>query len=151
MRQVNVAIIASQPPRYLRATLVTVVPVAVVPALFVIAAYREYTSSGWDPNGDSGAVQGFAFCFVPAAIAIVFSAVSFPIAAASLQRQGRFSKPQFFKLLRVWLAGLSVLVGLTVAGASGSLFMAIPVSLFVFCIVALLAFPFAHLWLNLAR
>lgn len=150
MLQVEVVTV-NKPPHYLRATLITALAIAALPTLFILVTYREYTSPAWDPNGDSGAVQGLVFFFVAAAISIVFSSVAFPSAATSLHRQGRFSKPQFFKLLRVWLAILCVVVGLGVAGASGSLFMAIPVSLFLFCIVALLAFPFAHLWLRFAK
>jgi hypothetical protein len=148
MRQTNPP---SQRSKYARATVLTVAATALVPSLFMYLAYDAYRSPNWDPSGDSGAVQGFFIIFIAFTIAIAFTAAAFPAAAAVLQRQGRFTKSHFFRLLRVWLAILSVIVALVGAWDSGSLFMAIPFGIMLFCFVAILAFPFAHLWLRLAK
>jgi hypothetical protein len=137
--------------KYFRATALTVIATTLIPLLLMYSAYEDYLSPDWDPNGDSGVVQGFFIFFIAAATAVLFSAIAFPAAASVLQRQGRFSQAHFFRLLRVWLAILSFIVALIGAWFSGSLLIVIPLSVLLFCIVTLLTFPFAHLWLWLAK
>lgn len=135
---------------YIRATVCTVVAVAIIPLVFVGLGYESMHSPDWDPNGDSGAVQGFVFISLACALAVFFACTAFPLAAARLKKQGRFVKSEFLKLLRIWLAIVSALLGLSL-GAMGSLIMFIPISLLCYCIVSLLALPFAHLWYKLAN
>jgi hypothetical protein len=141
----------SQCAKYARATFFTMAAMTLVLSLFVYLAYDAYHSPTWDPIGDSGAVQGFFIIFIAIAITIAFTAAAFPAAAAVLQRQGRFTQSHFFGLLRVWLAIISIVVALVGAWDSGSLFMAIPFGIMLYCFVAILAFPLAHLWLRLAK
>ena len=136
--------------RYVRATALTVVAVAILPAAFLGLGYEAMHSPDWDPNGDSGAVQGFLLFFVFAVIAVLYAGAAFPSAAALLNNQGRFSKPEFLRLLRIWLAVLSLFLALAV-GAASSLVMLVPIGLLLYCVVTLLALPFAHLWFRLAK
>jgi hypothetical protein len=138
-------------PRYLRATALTVIAVSVLPALFMALGWADYYSPDWDPKGDSGAVQGLAFFSGIAAFAITFAAGAFPATAAFLWKQGRYEKPQFYKVLRIWLAIPSLVAALAISALSGSLLMFIPIGLLFFCVVALLAFPFAPLWFWLSQ
>lgn len=136
--------------RYARATALTVVAVAAIPGSFLWFSYEAMSSPDWDPNGDSGAIQGFLAFSIAAAIAILYAGAAFPSAALLLTWQGRFAKPEFLRVLRVWLAALSIVVALAI-GAISSLVMFVPVSLLLYCIVMVLAFPFAHLWYWLAK
>jgi len=141
---------SSSPPRYVRATLGTSVAIALLPGLLLWSGYTDYHSPGWDPNSDSGAVQGFVFFGIAAAMAFAFALVAFPAAAKFLHTRGRLLRFHFFKLLVAWLAALSVVLGLAVGGMLGSFVMFFPVSLMFFFIASLLVLPFAALWLRLA-
>jgi hypothetical protein len=137
-------------PRYLRATLLTVAVVSILPVVLLAAGLHAYHSPDWDPQGDSGAVQGLALFGFIAAAAIAFTASVFPAAGAVIWKQGRFRTSDFYKILSAWLAALALVGGLAISLLSGSLLMAFPLILLIFFLVALFSFPFAKLWMWLA-
>lgn len=141
----------SSAPRYFRATLVTALTVALLPAGLLWLSYSAYMSPNWEPLGDSGAVQGFAFLGVASAVTIGFVVIAFPMAARFLHTRGEFTTVRFIKVLAVWLASLSALFGFSLGGVLGSLTACFTIGLMLFFIVGLLALPFSPLWFKLAQ
>jgi hypothetical protein len=138
-------------PRYLRATLLTVAAVAVLPTSFLVLAYIDYRSPNWDPEGDSGAVQGYMLIFLVTILATSFTAVSFPAAANRLHRRQSLRPAQFFKVLSVWLGIASVLFAVVVSLLIGGLSFILSLSVLLFVLASVLVLPFSPLWLWLAK
>ncbi|MGA0572873.1 hypothetical protein ACO2Q9_19325 [Variovorax sp. VNK109] len=138
-------------PRYVRATLLTTLAVVALPLVFFSAAYWDYQSAAWDPTDDSGAVQGYAVLFFIAALAVLYVALAFPIVGLALHRANRLVAEPFIRSLGKLLAAISVLAGIILAVAFGDFRIAIPAAFLICYAVAILSWPFAHLWLWIAR
>lgn len=142
---------AAARPRYLKATAWTAVAVALIPAVLLTLAYIDFQSPQWDPKSDSGAVQGFMIIFLAAAVAVMYVVVAFPAAARILYKRGRLGPGAFSKLLAVWLAATSMVVGGAVSLLLGDLGGWIPLALIMFVMAAVLTMPFMYLWLRLSQ
>lgn len=137
--------------RYVRATLITVCAVALVPAVFLGIAYSDYRSPNWDPVDDSGAVQGFMFIAAAAALSIAYSGIAFPLAARWLHARGRFTGANFIITHAVWLAFASLLAAAGTSLLLGEISVLLPFALLLFGLSAMLSLPFTALWLWLAK
>lgn len=134
-------------PRYLRATLITAIAMALLPALFLWSSYTDYVSSDWGPTDDSGAVQGFIFIGISCILVVGFSSAAYPMAAHLLHARRELTALRFVKVLTIWLATLSGVIGFSL-GAFSSFFS---IGLMFFVIASSLVLPFSVLWLRLAR
>jgi hypothetical protein len=137
--------------RYFRATLITVAAVAAVPACFFAIAYADFLSSSWDPSSDSGAIHGYFFIALAAAVACTFSATAFPLGAYYLQARGTYSRSMLFRVLAFSLFIVSFATSLLAALAWNSLALVVPMASIIFPVTALLTLPFTGLWFTLAR
>jgi hypothetical protein len=138
-------------PRYVKATLLTALAAALLPVGFLVLAYFEYKSPQWDPEGDSGAVQGFMVIALATTLSILYVLVAFPVAANTLRKASKLRGTSFGKLLAMWLGGISLVVAAAVSLQLGGLSLWLPLALVLFLISALLTMPFMPLWLWLAR
>lgn len=141
----------SSTPRYFRATLATVLAVAVLPVTFLVFAYLDYQSPNWDPYDDSGAVQGLMTIFLAALLAIGYAAAVFPAAARRLHQLHNLRAGPFVKVLALWLVVASALVATVCALLVGDLSLAVPLTFMLFFLSAALCLPFFHFWLWLAK
>lgn len=139
------------PPRYLRATLATVLAVAVLPVTFLVFAYLDYQSPNWDPDGDSGAVQGFMVIFLATLLVISYVATAFPAAARRLHRLQKLRAGPFVRVLAVWLIFASAILATAVSLLVGGLLLVVPLTFILFCLGAVLCLPFGPFWLWLAK
>ena len=137
--------------RYLRATSITVLAVAVVPLLFLAIALFDFSSPDWDSSGDSGVAQGLLVSCVAAALATSFAAVAFPTAAYYLHSRGRYSGTNLFWFLAVLLAVFSFVTALVVSQFLGSLHGFVRLWPILFVVAGALTLPFVWLWTRLAR
>lgn len=147
----SVTIQPESTPHYLRATLATVVGVAIVPITFLAFAYLDYQSPNWDPDGDSGAVQGFMIIFLAALLAISYAATAFPVAARRLHRLKKLRAVPFIRQLAAWLLLASALLAMAGSLLVGSLALMLPLTVILFFLVAALCLPFGLFWLWLAK
>ena len=139
-------------PKYLKATLLTALATALIPCLLFWVAYTSYYSPSWDGDGDSGAVQGFLFFAISAALALVFVITAFPATAKILFTSKHFSTSKFLMFNLILLALLSFLLGFVVSGMLvGSYAEFYKLGFVIFIISSLLSLPFAGLWLKLAK
>ena len=138
-------------PRYFRATLFTVLAVAAIPVAFLAFAYIDYRSPSWDPEGDSGAVQGFMVIFLAAVLATTYTAVAFPAVARVLHRRQRLAIGPFLKALAIWLFAASLFAAIAASLMVGGLSLTLPLALILFSLASVLTLPFTPLWLWLAR
>lgn len=141
----------SSPLRYVKATLLTALAAAMLPVGFLLLAYLDYRSPQWDPEGDSGAVQGFMIIALATSLSIAYVLVAFPVAARSLHKASQLRPGSFSKLLALWLGALSLVVAAAVSLQLGGLSLWLPLALILFVAAALLTMPFTPLWLWLAR
>ncbi|MCW5604031.1 MAG: hypothetical protein KIT18_05745 [Burkholderiales bacterium] len=143
--------------RYVRATVLTALAVATVPAAFFAIALWEFHSPAWDPTDDSGAVQGFALLGVAAAVAVGGSATVFPLVGRFLLKAGSLTTIKFL----TYSAACLVLIALAISVATvpllglslerfATLVHILTVSAILVTVAAALALPFCWLWLRLA-
>jgi hypothetical protein len=138
-------------PRYTRATAGTMLAVATLPTAFLVLAYMDYRSSNWDPQGDSGAVQGFMVIFLAAVMSIGYVAVAFPAAARRLHRLEKLRVASLVGLLAAWLIVASLVFATAASLLVGGLTLIFPLAVILYVAASMLSLPFAPLWLWLAK
>ncbi len=144
--------------RYVRATIITAVSVALIPAVFFAAAYWAVMSPDWDPNGDSGAAQGFGLFALAAFIAVASAVVVFPFVARFLIHRQRLTSLRFFLYSvgcfaigsALLAAATAPLLGYSLTKVSGWDHVATVFAMLLVGVTAL-AGPFCPLWLWLAQ
>jgi len=138
-------------PRYLRATLITALAVATLPGGFLFFAFVDSLSPRWDPDGDSGAIQGFISIFLATLMAIGYTMVAFPTVAHRLDRRKKLRLGPFVVVLISWLLVTSFLVAIAMSWQLGALSLAVRLAFVLFATGTVFCLPFAPLWLYLAK
>jgi hypothetical protein len=141
---------AHSPPRYVKATLLTALAAALLPASRLVLAYLDYTSPQWDPQADSDAVQGFMISALATSLALLHILVAFPVAGRRLHQARHLGPAPFIKLVALWLVALCFVVAGAISLQVGGLSFWLPLALVLFCTAALLTLPFTRLWLWLS-
>lgn len=142
--------------RYIRATVLTAIAVATVPAVFFAIALWEFNSPSWDPTDDTGAAQGFALLGVAAAIAVGASATVFPLVGRSLSKAGSLTTIKFVAYSAACLLLIAFAISVATApllgfnlGRFATLIHILTVSAILVTVASVLALPFCWLWLRL--
>ncbi|WPB55379.1 hypothetical protein [Xylophilus sp. GOD-11R] len=145
---------SSQPTsqRYLKATILTSLAICLMPLSLSASIYHEINSPNWDPNGDSGAIQGFAACFIAAVFGVLYAAIAFPVLASRLHRRHELRACAFISTLADWLfiASFIAATGICFYAGDGWI-LCVPIALGLFAIAAAVCLPFAPLWMWLAK
>ncbi|MCZ2498112.1 hypothetical protein GN316_15205 [Xylophilus sp. Kf1] len=137
-------------PRYIRATFFTLISISLLPLSFLAFAYHEYKSPNWDPNGDSGAIQGFVYILVATLIFVCYATVAFPAVACRLHRRQNLRARPFLAALAGWLFGISVIFAVAFSIYAESFFPFVPLTLILFSLGAVICLPFGFMWIRLA-
>lgn len=137
--------------RYVKATALTVAAVAAIPVAFLVLAYLDYQSPNWDPEGDSGAVQGYMVMALATAMAVGYVAVAFPAVARRLQKTQELRARKFIAALAVWLLAASLIAATGASLLVGGMSLVAPLGALLFVMGSVLCLPFAPLWIRLAK
>lgn len=138
-------------PRYLRASTLTACFALALPVTFLVLAYLDFASPSWNPQEDSGAIQGYMFIGLVTALIAGFVSAVFPAVGAHLHRKGKLNITSLVKVLAIVLACASFALALAASLASDGLGDVLLLAVLVFSMSAPFLLPLAPLWLWLAQ
>lgn len=134
-------------PRYLKATVVSTLAAAVVPAVLIAIVLLDLMSG---PPVEASEAQGGLIILVHLLTSILFVAVAFPLVSWLLCRRAGLTRHRFYRAVFMALVGVALVPGavLAVVGFGVWAFVLAPAS---FAALALLSLPARSLWWRLAQ
>jgi hypothetical protein len=135
----------------LKATVATLCAVGFLPLLFFGFALLDFHSESWDPQNDSGTVQGYFFLAIAALVSILNAGVAFPLLARVLRRYKKLTLRNFLIVQAVWVVLGSFFAAFIVSWIIGSSSSKFSLMLIFICASSIFSLPFAILWFRISK